>query len=46
MSTDDRGHETVGQALLITGIAVGALAAAQLSEFVLATCQTMITTLG
>jgi hypothetical protein len=31
----DSGHEAVGQALLITGVAVGALTAAELTGFIL-----------
>ena len=42
----DSGHEAVGQALLISGVSLGALGAAALSGFILRTFEVMITSLG
>ena len=42
----DSGHEAVGQALLISGVSLGALGAAALSGFILRTFEVLITSLG
>jgi hypothetical protein len=42
----DSGHEAVGQALLITAVAVGALAVTNLSGFLLSSFTRLITALG
>lgn len=38
----DSGHETVGQALLVTGVAAGALTAAELAGIALRGIDTLI----
>jgi hypothetical protein len=43
---NDSGHETVGQALLISAVAIGALTVAQLSGFMLRSFDRLITVLG
>ncbi len=42
----DSGQEAVGQALLIAGVAAGALSASQLSQIVVEGCQRLIIALG
>ncbi len=43
---NDAGHESVGQALLISGVAVGAFAVAELGNFVLGTFDQLIAALS
>jgi hypothetical protein len=43
---NDSGHEAVGQALLVGGVAVGALTVAELSGFVLRGFAVLINALG
>jgi hypothetical protein len=43
---NDSGHETVGQALLISAVAIGALTVAQLSGLMLRSFDRLITVLG
>jgi hypothetical protein len=42
----DSGHEAVGQALLVTGVAIGALSAAELGRFVMDGLTRLMTALG
>jgi hypothetical protein len=43
---NDSGHEAVGQALLISGIAIGALSAAELTGFMLRSFNALMAALG
>ncbi len=43
---NDSGHEAVGQALLVSGVAIGALSAAQLAGFALRAFDTLVAALG
>ena len=43
---NDSGHEAVGQALLISAVAIGALSAVELTGFMLRSFETLMTALG
>jgi hypothetical protein len=43
---NDSGHEAVGQALLVSAVAIGALSAAELTGFMLRGFKTLIAALG